>query len=191
MLAWLLESSTTGIFGRSLFGAHTNRHSAWFRTRSVKREVQTRNQERRADIVATWKGGQRTHIEVKVGDEHFKKTFETCRKLHAAIPASVWYDAILIPDASRAAWDDEAKAHLGESTIEVLLWDDVARCLRRCLWEKREPAAWRAWAWTFCGAIEANLLGLRSPDRLPLGISRLQMASRWVEVLTKGAGEKL
>jgi len=191
MLAWLLEAATTGILGRLMFGAHTNHNSACFRTRNVEREVQTKNQERRADIVVTWRSGQRTHIEVKVGDKNFDKTFETCRKLHAAIPTCVWSDAILMPDGSRAAWEKAARSNVGESTVEVILWDDVARYLRRCLWERREPAAWQAWAWTFCGAIEADLLGLRSPDGLPLGISRLQMASRWVEVLTSGAGEEL
>ena len=173
-----------------MVGMHIDRPPASYRTPKVEREVPTKDQERRADIVVVWRGGQRTHIEVKVGDEKFDKTFETCRKLRADTPTSEWYYSILIPDASSAAWGAVARAHAGEDTIDVILWDDVVRCLRQCLWERCEPLVWRAWAWAFCGAIEARLLGLRSPDRTRSDINELEMASRWVGVLTTGEGVK-
>jgi hypothetical protein len=191
-LAWLLESSTTGLFAESLFGARMDCGPASFSKPKVEREVRTPSRERRADIVVVWVSGQKTHIEVKVGDEAFEKTFDTCNWLRAKHPDRIWHDVILLPDASKAAWEEAADAHLEDATVNVVLWSDVARGLRCCLWKRAEPFAWRAWAWAFCRVVEAELLGLQSVETIRWSkIRRLERAARWLEVLESGPGEIL
>jgi len=187
-LAWLLQTSITGVLAEAMLGQHMGCGSASLGTPKIRREVPTETGERRADLVVEWRSGRRTHIEVKVGDENFEKTFETCRGLHRKVSGRVWCHAILIPDASRTAWDEVAEAHEADCAVEVILWSDVVRGLRRSLWDIREPIAWQAWAWAFCGAVESHLLGLQKPNFLRSRIADLDMVSRWVEVLKEGAG---
>jgi hypothetical protein len=174
-----------------MLGQHMGCTAAALRTPKTEREVPTPTRDRRADIVVTWKGGRKTHIEVKVGDENFDKTFDTCRGLHGNATRRVWCDAILIPDASRAAWEAVAEAHADDDQVNVIVWNDVARGLRRSLWSGVEPVAWEAWAWAFCSAIERQLLGLQEPAPLRSGIGELDMLSRWVEILEPGTGRRL
>jgi hypothetical protein len=184
-LAWLLETSTTGVLAETLFGSGTNCDSSSFRSpkKTVWREVPTTNRERRADIIAKWSECFITHIEVKVGDQNFEKTFDTCPLLRTKLQGKAqWLDAILIPEESRAAWKSVAEKHRGEDVREIL-WTDVAHGLRKCLWRGLEPAFWQAWAWSFCCAIEARILQLRSPDPSKLNMNELATAARWVAIL--------
>jgi hypothetical protein len=54
-------------------------------------------------------------------------------------------------------------------TIKVIaiLWEDIVRGLRKCLWNEHESIFWRAWAWTFCSMIEKEILGLERLDSPP------------------------
>jgi hypothetical protein len=185
-LAWLMETSTTGTMAEEMLGRHLGCRSTALATPKIRREVPTDTKERRADIVVRWRSGRQTHIEVKVGDENFDKTFETCRGLHGNRCPEDWCDAILIPDTSKAAWDEVAEAHIDDDPVDIILWSDVARGLRRALWHGRESTAWQVWAWTFCGAIESQILGLQEPKLRGPGMGELDMLSRWVEVLTLG-----
>jgi hypothetical protein len=187
-LAWLLENSATGLLARTVFAGCMGCNCRSFRLPRVEREVPTEDRKRRADIVIEWDGGQDTQIEVKVGDEEFEKTFETCRGVRAMKPENAWYDTILIPDGSKGAWDAVAEEHAEENSITVVLWGDIARGLRKCLWEERESIFWRVWAWAFCCAIEDRLLHLERPDLSKAGINQLVMASRWTELLAPNAG---
>jgi hypothetical protein len=184
-LAWLLETSTTGLFAEILLGTFMNCDQSSFRSseKKVWREVLTENRERRADIVAEWKKHLITHVELKLEDQQFEKTFETCRLLRARWPKEAnWTNAILIPETSRAAWKSVAEKYPTENISEIL-WNDVAHGLRKCLWMAREPIFWRAWAWSFCCAVETHILHLRSPDRSKPGLNQLATAARWVEIL--------
>jgi hypothetical protein len=137
-----------------------------------------------------WQGGCTTHIEVKLWDCNFEKTFETARQLRCDGPEAHWNDAILIPARSIALWDDVTKAHPTDSPIGVILWNDVAMGLRKSLWERREPVMWQAWAWAFCNAVESHLLGLRKPNSTRSRIGDLDMISQWIEILTTAAGRE-
>jgi hypothetical protein len=185
-LAWLLETSTTGTMAEEMLGRHLGCRSTALRTPKIRREVPTDTRERRADIIVSWRSGRQTHIEVKVGDENFDKTFDTCRLLHGSKYPQDWCDAILIPDTSKAAWDEVAEAHVHDDPVYVILWSDVVRGLRKSLWKGRESTAWQVWAWTFGGAVESQILGLQEPGLSGPGMGELDMLSRWVEVLTLG-----
>lgn len=184
-LAWLLETSVTGLLGEILFGSFMDAPASLFRSpeKKVRREVLTENRERRADIVAEWNKYSITHIELKIGDQNFEKTFETGRLLRALRSKEAkWMNAIVIPETSRATWKSVAEKFPTEFIREIL-WDDVAHGLRKCLWVAREPVFWRVWAWSFCCTIEARILQLRRPDQSKPGLNHLTTAARWVEIL--------
>jgi hypothetical protein len=184
-LAWLLETSTTGQLGETLFGNLLSCDATSFKSneKRVCREVPTGNRERRGDIVARWNRFLITHIEVKVGDQDFEKTFDTCRRLRVSAPKeATWLNAILIPEASRTAWRDVAAKHPTEDMAEIS-WTDVVHALRKSLWASREPTFWRAWAWTFCSAIETRILQLQNPDLKKPGLAQLATSARWVDIL--------
>jgi len=183
-LAWLLETSATGNLAESLFGRHMDCQIETFISPTVDREVPV--DDRRADIVITWNTKQNADIEVKVWDPHFEKTFETAEKLHKTTPDSDWNDFILIPATSQQSWNEVAQAHAERETIKVetILWEDVVRGLRKCLWHGHESVFWRAWAWAFCSTIEAEILCLERLDKLQRpGPNQIQMVLRWLDVL--------
>ena len=132
-----------------------------------------------------------THVEVKIWDRNFEKTFETARKLHATAPDGEWHDFILIPGQSQEAWKEVAKNHSTDESVKVtvILWGDVARGVRRCLWHEHESVFWRAWAWGFCSVIEKELLGL---EKLNYDSShpKIQMILQWLNVLKIYTEEK-
>lgn len=189
-LAWMLRTSTTGKFAEALIGQQTGRLAATLKTPDVQREVSTHEQDRRADIVARWKSDLALHIEVKVGDEQFEKTFDTSQKLRRRDMAHAWHNFILIPDASMQSWNAVAGARVREDTVNTILWSDVARSLRGSLWHHRESPVWLAWAWTFCGAIEQKVIGLRPPDPQTPDAKQIQLIFRWLEMLTLDKGKK-
>ena len=184
-LAWLLETSQTGILADSLFAQHMECQIGAFISPKVDREVSV--DDRRADIVATWNTDQKSHIEVKIWDENFAKTFETAKKLRKTAPGSDWNDFILIPSESEEAWNEVAQTYDNFETIKVMaiLWEDIVRGLRKCLWNEHESIFWRAWAWTFCSMIEKEILGLERLDRNPKKSNplQMQMTLRWLNVL--------
>jgi len=184
-LAWLLETSDTGCLGKLLFGQTTDAEKD-FKSPSVHREKWAKD--RRADIVVTWNTTQTTHIEVKIRDKNFDKTFETANKLRKTAPDRDWHDFILIPSELKGAWNEVAQAHGNEETVrvKVILWDDIVHGLRKCLWNNLECILWRAWAWTFCSAIERKILSLEPIDkkRKTLSPAEAYMTVRWLKILT-------
>lgn len=188
-LAWLFGASSEGELACILFGNELGWPAHCFRNPKVLREDTSEDQQRRADILLLWQPLLGIHIEVKVGDEQFMKTLETGRKLRAKHPANEWRNYVLILDESIGAWNESAQSEaLGKREVIVLLWKDVVRGLRRCLWSKREPIVWRAWAWTFCGAIEQQLLGLTCPHQSQTGFSQFNLAIRWIELMNLEKG---
>ena len=146
-LAHLLETASSDEFARGLFP----RENVVPRV-NVQREVAA--EDWRADLVIHW-GASHTHVEVKVGDEHFAKTEQTALALETASIGS-WTHYLLLPSGDLARANDA----LGKSTVTIhkLTWEQVASALRRALLSKLENVRWRAFAHAFCGAIEQQLL---------------------------------
>ena len=81
-LGLLLETSQTGFLADSLFADHMKCQPETFQTPEVKREEPLPGRKIAIDIVISWKMSRRTHIEVKIWDRNFDKTFETAIKVH-------------------------------------------------------------------------------------------------------------
>lgn len=149
-LAHLLVTSKTGRLAASLF--------AGGRTCSVRREVSLNGGARRADLLLDWGDSTATHLEVKVGDESFEKTYETAKHVENESPTSLtWRHLVLLLPRQLNTWNEAAS---DRTTIGVVTWEEVAIGFRRELWEGTEAVSWRVWALTFCAAIEQTLLGL-------------------------------
>lgn len=155
---WLqhfIATSTTGTLGWLLFNRSELPAPEQCIGASVLREDVI--DDRRADLVITWRDATRTHIEVKVGDRAFAKTAETASKLEQKYPAPRWSHYVLLPDEDVLHWD--AIDHPELPVINIVTWDDVAVALRRSLRVAKESRRWRSWAHGFCGLIEQRLLG--------------------------------
>lgn len=158
-LQHLLATSKAGMFAKVLFEGILPA-DVDLRDTSVLREISSLDGERRADLMILWKGQVASHIEVKVGDLGFDKTYQTCRLLAKAFPeVKDWRHIILLPKADRFAWY-ECRDERGKEGPDVcdLAWDRVAIALRAALLAGGEPLSWQTWAWTFCGVIEQRLL---------------------------------
>jgi hypothetical protein len=180
-LAWLLRTSETGAFAEVLFGQYMNRGSR-FAAREVEREKPT--EARRADIVVSWESGQRSHIEVKIEDSQFGKTFDTAKELRGREPKSKWHHFILLPDERMKDWYAVASDREVGEEVYAIPWSNVVVGLRRCLWAGSESLVWRTWAWTFCAAIERHILHLSELDKLRSDEAKLQMALSWLSLLS-------
>lgn len=160
-LAWLLASSQTGALGRALFGGDAADHA----TPAVDREVAASRDGSswRLDLRIRWKSEEYTHVEVKVGDTQFAKTFETAHVHRHHVGASKWADWILLPESDLDEWHRVAALSRTEISPEVrtVTWRQVARALRRCLATGGgERVTWRVWARAFLGCVEQQLLHL-------------------------------
>jgi hypothetical protein len=157
------------------------------RAKLVDREVTT-VEGPRADLVIAWLDGRRSHIEVKIGDLAFEKTYDTAtalQKKYGVGDGGGWSDHILLPPADVAQWELE---RMGRDSVKVMTWSDVAVSLRQALWAGLESVAWRVWAASFVGATEQTRLGLplRSPDRsAPLQLARILSAGPHLDLLKK------
>lgn len=181
-LAHLVETSRSG-FLRAELG-----HDMPASARSVEREVSTA-EGFRADLVVTWDDGARSHIEVKVGDLAFDKTFDTALALQRSFSEpSGWTDHILIPDAHLPLWCETARRSMHCVEVNPITWTTVAVALRRALRGAEENVSWKVWAAAFTGAVEQTLLGL--PQRAREGFARPSFAQRMfarqhLELLTR------
>lgn len=157
----LLRTSSSGTFARTLF-AGVLPEGFDCAGPAVVRELST-DEGRRADVVIRWANGDAAHIEVKVGDTNFDKTFETCNAVEGQYPEiRTCSHFVLLPEGDRAAWLESARRMEPGYRFKVrdLTWGSVSFALRRALFDASEPVFWRVWALTFCGAIEQRLLGL-------------------------------
>jgi len=158
-LAHLMQTSTTGTLARALFGEWLAKVTDDFARPEVKREQWTKTKDRRADLLVRWRGGPISHVEVKIGDENFDKTYETSKGLAEQCGSPrVWTNHVLISDTALDAWKDCVERHPHETEVGVLTWRSVAEALRKALLAS-EPLTWRVWAYSFSGAVEQTLLG--------------------------------
>jgi hypothetical protein len=163
-LAQLIADSTTGLFAWALLGAIEVQRIDSYIGPVVHREVLCEGY--RADLVIEWIDASYTHIEVKVGDQDLGKTFGTAQNTAKRFgrDRTCRSDAVLLLPSQRDAWDLECnrQPELGER-VSRLTWLDVARALRSALPHGAgESIHWRVWAHVFCGAVEQDLLGMRS-----------------------------
>lgn len=181
-LAHLLETSQTGTLAQHLFGAEFPEDPGFVGAKA-EREIATED-DRRADLVIRWARGAMSHVEVKVGDENFDKTFATSRGVALKYPsATTISNHVLVPPWSRAAWDHCAAENVNsEPRIGAFEWTDVAIGLRRAL-RSSEPLHWRAWAWSFCGCIEQRLLVLHLKDSAASPVARLAVVSHLLRIV--------
>jgi hypothetical protein len=160
-LAHLLEASKTGILAERLFGAALHLPRGTPIGLRVEREVEVAGGERRADLLIHVNEAAWIHVEVKVGDQGFDKTYETAALLRRDYGhGQPWEDFILLPAADEDAWLVQARARSKTQTeVSAVTWHDVARALRVALWRGGEALPWQAWAHSYCGAVEQRLLG--------------------------------
>ncbi len=193
-LAFLFESSTAGFAQRLLFQGE--KLSSMGRC-TVNREEKTHDGERRGDLIVRWESGVYAHIEVKVGDTGFEKTFETGEKLHGQHPdAAKWHNFLLVPTEDLDQWreiKDRREGDVPDEGEEVaeLTWDDVVVALRRLLLTADEHLVWRAWAYAFVGNVEQVLLRHPQTGALAekaLSLPELERTARQTDVLKKGLG---
>jgi|SRR4051794_14981290 hypothetical protein len=178
-LAHLLETSPTGTFAGLLFRGSGNKAQSFAHPRA-EREVVAGS--RRADLVVHWQDGAMAHVEVKVGDQDFDKTFETARNIESANRDMRIVNYILLPPWSRPAWERCAAGHASENIdVQAFDWMDVVIALRRALPEQILP--WSVWAWSFCGCIERLLLSVGSQHVPATAPGRLEAAIRFRHIL--------
>jgi hypothetical protein len=180
-LAQLLEDSSTGRFAYALLGATEAEPVSSYVGPFVHREVLF--EEYRADLVIEWADASYTHIEVKVGDPNLGKTLATAQAIARRFAhLRCRSDRVLLLPTQFDAWDCQPTDIRG--WVHPLTWIDVALALRSTLSQSAdEPAHWRVWAHTFCGAVEQDLLGMRSgrdADEWARSLSflRLRLAAR-------------
>lgn len=157
-LASLLETSRTGILARNMFGGHASDLAL---PSDVRREWCLPGGYR-ADLGVRLRSGTWLHVEVKVGDDAFAKTYDTGAALRAEVGTSASVrDYILLPDADLDAWDDATRwlAKKFEFTVTPITWRQVVTGLRRALRAGGELPFWEAWAYGFAGAAQQVLLG--------------------------------
>ncbi len=168
-LQHLVAASKHGFLARELLG------DPEARVERVEREVAT-DEGFRADLVIAWSGDRWSHVEVKIGDLAFEKTYGTAdalRRRFCASPATRWTDHILVPPSHLGLWGSVAGAR---QSVQSLDWSDVAVALRRAISAAAENVDWRVWATAFTGAIEQTLLGLPRHDHAAQGPMMLGQA---------------
>ena len=155
--AHLLATSNTGKFAHWLLQIPQLRVSDYALPKKVEREVSHRNF--RADIIVQWQNNYFSHIEIKVGDEHLRKTYETSKNLREKYRVSneKWTNFILLLPRQLMAWKNVQITNDAISEIKSLTWGDVCIAIRRALLSE-EAITWKVWAYSFLGAIEQLLI---------------------------------
>ena len=112
-----------------------------------------------------WADGSYTHMEVKVGGESLSKTLETAVKIEQRFAGNNLKrsDVVLLLPTQLDAWASDCIRRPAMQRVHALTWIDVACALRTALTDRTgESIHWRVWAHAFCGAVEQDLLGMRS-----------------------------
>lgn len=154
-LAHLIKTSKTGDFCRFLF--KLDNISDFSEPKEVHREFSYNNY--RADIIIEWKNNCYSHVEVKVGDENYSKTYKTGQEMMNYFKAeeTKWTDFILLLPGQLSSWEVSKEKEEASNKIISLSWEDVAIALRQALLGK-ETIVWKIWSWSFLGAIEEILI---------------------------------
>ena len=181
-LAHLIATSKTGDFCKFLF--NLNDSFDFSEPQKVHRELSSHNY--RADIIIEWKNDFYSHIEVKIGDENFSKTYGTGQAMRKKFGTKEkeWTDFILVLPEQLNSERLNEELH---DTIILLSWQDVAVALRRALLG-RETIVWKVWSWSFLGAIEQKLIDFPG---YALKTKPEQSIDTKIEILVEGLKKKL
>lgn len=157
-LAYLIESSESGVFACMLFGDAVVNRRNYATPKSAEREVAHTGF--RADVVVEWTNQIFTHIEVKVGDSNLAKTLPTGRVMRKRYhqPEERWNNCILLLSRQLPHWEATDQAEAGEPPVKVITWESVCIALRRGL-QSEESIRWKVFAYTMIGAVEQLLVG--------------------------------
>ena len=166
-LAHLLQSAPPWL-SQELFGSEFNQVPT-----SVEREAYLPDlvgSDRYADILVDYKE-QAVSIEVKNGDEHYRKTTHTASLIESQRSKS-WYHVLLLPKHKLSAVQFSFSDQLVESgyrprirsdesgDIAVLYWQDISSALRRLLQSDIElESHFEASAYLLCTLIEQQIAG--------------------------------
>jgi hypothetical protein len=181
-LQHLLRASESGVLAEQLLG-RIQPHA------DARRELVGASGKFRADLIVFWPDDTATHVEVKVGDLQFEKTWPTALDMEAKWPEiRAWRHFILLPDEDLELWRQVVPPEHGACRIDELTWSAVALGLRRTLLRRKEPLHWRVWAWTLCGVIEQRLLGMPrfGPE---LHHASASILSRYLDLLNRARDE--
>lgn len=127
-LAHLLDTQTVNL-AATLFGNDGDRVLSWCR------EDPTDDGRRRADLTIEWSANSHSHVEVKVGDSNYAKTFDTAACLERDRKGS-WTHFILLREVDLEAWQNEAdKPRHAAPRVDSRTWTEVAIRLREVLRE--------------------------------------------------------
>ena len=183
-LAFLIERSITGTLACSLFHEEGVSPDNYVLPQAVDREVS--HGEYRADLIIKWSSGRHAHLEVKVGDEHLQKTFETSRVMRIAHGQSLenWSNYILLLSHQLPDWHEIQHDDPGEPPVAVLTWIDVSIALRKALLSQ-ENVMWKSWAYCFLGCIEQKLVGYQGHRVRNRPVERLDAK---INILSRGMG---
>jgi len=160
-LMHLIEQSGTGVLSSMLFNDSNREAASFIQPDKTYRELTDHSRRYRADMIIKWDDQSFTHIEVKIGDHHLKKTFPTSETFRTQLQATKdnWLNYILLLDEQLYDWECTLEVSDPEIRIEAITWTDVAVALRKSL-VSSESMIWKSWAYTFLGAIEQCLLGI-------------------------------
>jgi len=183
-LEHLVVSSKTGFFSRILFKLGGLSKGNVLALDFAEREPSYKGY--RGDLVIKWKNGIYVHVEVKTGDPNLKKTYNTARRMRDKYRAedSLWRDFILLLSSQASQWLDIKDA--GATKIAYLTWEDVAISIRKSLLFSAEPVSWKAWAYSFLGAIEQKLLRHPYIDVEKKRISNNYVLNSMIQILREG-----
>jgi hypothetical protein len=179
-LAFLIDTSSTGIIAHYLFGEPKSAPDAYARPARVEREVLA--EPYRADLVVRWTDGAVAHVEVKIGDPNLEKTVETAKHLQRVYdPGNVrWADFILLLPVQMAEWDSLVDRTEFNRPVACITWQDVSIGLRRGLLGE-ESVLWKSFALAFVGAIEQTLLRFASPTNRIVTTGTVELQLRVLE----------
>ncbi|GAB6880105.1 hypothetical protein JCM17823_23790 [Halorubrum gandharaense] len=166
-LAHLLRGAD-GILLEELFGERCDESP-----QAVEREVYLpaeNESDRYADILVFLRT-RGLSIEVKKGDEHYKKTTHTASLVEDEF-LHEWMHTLLLPKHKHASLRDSFERSLCESEsgrltihsedstdVNVVFWEEVSHAIRAILLnDETVPPHWEASAYLFCTLIEQKLL---------------------------------
>ena len=177
-LAHLIQTSADPTWWRHLFGSSENG-----KLRKVHREVSTKDNYR-ADIIIENVNGDSTHIEVKLWDQSFEKTFPTALSLQNN--EKPWTHRILLPRENLNAWETIVPKK-GDPVIGAVTWNQLVIALRQCLMSGLESVTWKVWARTYIGAIEQTILGIpHLPKEAGLQPRQINKIFMFLQILEEG-----
>ncbi len=157
-LGYLIASSTTGAFASLILNESMEGCEQYAKPQRMLREDSFKGY--RADIIIEWRNQNYTHIEMKIGDPHLRKTLATGRMLQKKyrVTNERWRNHILLMSEQLTDWEIVVEKDEQSNSVSVITWGDVCVALRKSFFTN-EKLNWKALAYNFLGAIEQHIIG--------------------------------